>query len=136
MLYQLAQDANNGREPLGKQGARGALFRLSLDSYGYTFVAKGTVTAFKAKLKHDGSVYRHLAKVQGELILVYLGNISLAHTYFLDFKVRIPSSHAAHVMGKRAGTQRFDVSHWAGYKRRDSMRGYKATVSWGLSTTT
>ena len=89
MLRQLAEDPDNGCEPLGKQGARGALFRLTLEWYGYTFVAKGTVTAFEAKLKHEGLVYQHLDKVQGELIPVYLGNISLIYPYFLDFGVRI-----------------------------------------------
>ena len=89
MLRQLAEDPDNGCEPLGKQGARGALFRLTLESYGYAFVAKGTVTAFKAKLKHEGLVYRHLDEVQGELIPVYLGNISLVRPYFLDIGVRI-----------------------------------------------
>ena len=57
---------------------RGALFRLTLESYGYTFVAKGTVRAFKAKLKHEGVVYQHLNEVQGQLVPVYLGSISLA----------------------------------------------------------
>ena len=89
MLHQLAEDPDNGCEPLGKQGARGALFRLTLQSYGYTFVAKGTVTAFEAHLKHEGLVYQHLNKVQGELIPVYLGNISLLCPYFLAFGVRI-----------------------------------------------
>ncbi|KAH6667473.1 hypothetical protein B0J14DRAFT_489782 [Halenospora varia] len=89
MSRQLAQDPDNGCEPLGKQGARGALFKLTLESYGYTFVAKGTVTAFKAKLKHEGLVYRQLNEVQGELIPVYLGNISLVRHYFLDVGVRI-----------------------------------------------
>jgi hypothetical protein len=89
MLRQLAENPDNGCEPLGKQGARGALFRLTLESYGYTFVAKGTVTAFKAKLKHEGLVYRHSDEVQGELIPVYLGNISLVRPYFLDVRVRI-----------------------------------------------
>jgi serine/threonine protein kinase len=89
MLRQLAENPDNGCEPLGKQGARGALFRLTLESYGYVFVAKGTVTAFKAKLEHEGSVYRHLDEVQGELIPAYLGNISLVRPYFLDFGVRI-----------------------------------------------
>jgi hypothetical protein len=89
MLRQLAEDPDNGCEPLGKQGASGALFRLTLESYGYTFVAKGTVTAFKAKLKHEGLVYRHLDEVQGELIPVYLGNISLIRPYFHDVGVRI-----------------------------------------------
>jgi hypothetical protein len=53
ILRQLALDPDNGCEPLGKQGARGALFKLTLDSYGYTFVAKGTVGQFKANLKHE-----------------------------------------------------------------------------------
>ncbi|SLM39820.1 Protein kinase-like domain [Lasallia pustulata] len=47
------------------------------------------MTAFKAKLKHEGLVYRHLNEVQGELIPVYLGNISLIRPYFLDSGVRI-----------------------------------------------
>lgn len=86
---QLKADPDNGCEPLGKQGARGALFRLTLVSFGYTFVAKGTVEAFIPHLKHEGRVYRHLSGIQGDLIPVYLGNISLAYPYFLDFGVRI-----------------------------------------------
>jgi hypothetical protein len=89
MLCQLALDPDNGCELLGKQGARGALFRLLLELHGYTFVAKGTVTVFKAKLKHESSIYRKLNDVQGELIPVYLGNITLVCPYFLDFNVRI-----------------------------------------------
>ncbi|CZT52680.1 uncharacterized protein RSE6_14035 [Rhynchosporium secalis] len=90
MSRQLAQDPDSGCEPLEKQGSRGALFRLTLKSYGYTFVAKGTVIAFKAKLKHEGVVYRH-CEGQGELapVPVYLGNISLTRPYFLDVGVRI-----------------------------------------------
>jgi len=84
-----AEDPENGCEPLGKQGTRGTLFRLTLEWYGYTFVAKGTVTAFEAKLKHEGLVYQHLDEVQGELVPVYLGNISLVRPYFLDIGVRI-----------------------------------------------
>jgi hypothetical protein len=47
------------------------------------------MTAFKAKLKYKGLVYEYLDKVQGELILVYLRNISLVYPYFLNFRVRI-----------------------------------------------
>jgi hypothetical protein len=88
MLRQLAENLDSGCEPLGKQGARGAPFRLTLEWYGYTFVAKGTVTAFETKLKHEKLVYRHLDKVQGGLIPVYLGNISLTVLYLLDFGVK------------------------------------------------
>ena len=45
--------------------------------------------AFKANLIHEGVVYQHLSELQGELIPVYLGNISLACPYFLDVGVRI-----------------------------------------------
>jgi hypothetical protein len=62
---------------------------LALDLYRYTFVAKGTVEAFIPNLKYKNQVYRCLNKVQGELIPVYLGNISLVNPYFLDFGVRI-----------------------------------------------
>jgi hypothetical protein len=86
---QLARDPDNGCEPLGKQGARGALFKLTLKSHGYTFVAKGTVLAFKERLKHEVLVYKHLSDVQGKLVPVYLGNFSLVSTYFLDVGVRI-----------------------------------------------
>ena len=88
VLSQLAADPDNGCKPLRNQGARGTLFRLILESYGYTFVAKGTVIVFKAKLKYEGSVYRYLDKVQGELIPVYLGNISLVRPYFVDVGVK------------------------------------------------
>jgi hypothetical protein len=57
MLDQLAENPNNGCKPLGKQGAYSALFRLTLELYRYTFVAKGTIMAFKGKLKHEGLVY-------------------------------------------------------------------------------
>lgn len=64
MFCQFGLDPDIGGEPLGKQGSRGALFRLTLKSYGFTFVAKGTVRAFKAKLKagiirsHEGCSFR------------------------------------------------------------------------------
>ncbi|CAL3961971.1 unnamed protein product [Diplocarpon coronariae] len=106
MSRQLAQDPDNGCEPLGKQGARGALFKLTLESYGYTFVAKGTVAVFEAKLKHEGLVYQHLDKVQGELIPVYLGNIALVRPYFLDFGVRI-----VHML----------LMSWAGEQAREDL---------------
>ena len=89
MSRQLAEDPDNGCEPLGKQGARGTLFRLTLEWYRYTFVAKGTVKAFEAKLKREGLVYQHLDEVQGELVPVYPGNISLVRPYLLGFRVRI-----------------------------------------------
>jgi hypothetical protein len=64
-------------------------FRLTLEPNGYTFITKGNITVFKAKLKYEGLVYRYLDEAQGELIPVYLGNISLVRPYFLNIGVRI-----------------------------------------------
>lgn len=63
MFRQLAQDPDNRCELVGKQGARGALFRLTLELFRYTFVVKGTMTAFEAKLKHEALVYQFLDSV-------------------------------------------------------------------------
>jgi hypothetical protein len=109
ILRQLTLDPDNGCEPLGKQGARGALFRLTLESYGYTFAAKGTVAAFKADLEYEGLVYRHLNKIQGKLIPVYLGNISLACPYFLDVEVRIVHMLLMSWVGDQAQGPNIDV---------------------------
>jgi hypothetical protein len=89
ILRQLAKNPEKGYKPLGKQDARDILFRLTLELYGYTFVAKGTIIVFTTNLEHKGLVYRCLDEVQGELILVYLGNISFVRPYFLDVRVRI-----------------------------------------------
>ncbi|KAH8819917.1 hypothetical protein F5884DRAFT_839745 [Xylogone sp. PMI_703] len=88
IIRQLAENPD-GCEPLGKQGSRSALFRLTLESHEYTFVAKGTVMAFEAELMRESLVYQRLDDVQGELVPVYLGNIPLIRPYFLDFNVRI-----------------------------------------------
>ncbi|KAL8915698.1 MAG: hypothetical protein Q9172_006749 [Xanthocarpia lactea] len=86
---QLAQDLDVDCKPMGIQGARGALFRITLASHGYTFVAKGTVYAFIPQLLHEGKVYQRLKRLQGRAIPVYLGNINLVQKYYLTLGVRI-----------------------------------------------
>jgi hypothetical protein len=86
---QLAKDLDHNCEPLGLQGARGALFRVTLASHGYVFIGKGTVKAFVPDLKHEGRIYRRLERIQGEAVPVYLGNIDLTEWYYLDVGVRI-----------------------------------------------
>lgn len=56
---------------------------------GYTSVAEGTVEAFTPTLEHEGHVYRKLVGCQGSPVPVYLGTISLALTYSLDFHARL-----------------------------------------------
>ena len=86
---QLAEDLDHNCEPLGLQGARGALFKVTLVSHGYVLVGKGTVQAFVPDLRHEGDVYRRLAKLQGVVVPVCLGNINLTEWYYLDVGVRI-----------------------------------------------
>ena len=58
-------------------------------SHGYVFVGKGTVQAFVPDLLHEGNIYRRLARLQGRVIPVCLGNIELTEWYYLDVDVRI-----------------------------------------------
>ena len=86
---QLGENMDQGCEPLGKQGARGALFKITLASHGYMFVGKGTVPVFVRDLKHEGRIYQKLERVQGVSVPVYLEYIDLIHRYFYDVGVRI-----------------------------------------------
>ncbi|KAI9669524.1 MAG: hypothetical protein M1817_004643 [Caeruleum heppii] len=86
---QVSKDLDHDCEPLGKQGARGTLFKFTLVSHGYTFVAKGTVEAFVPDLRYESEIYGKLHKLQGEAVPVHLGSIDLRHCYFLDVGVQI-----------------------------------------------
>ncbi|KAI9836284.1 MAG: hypothetical protein M1819_001621 [Sarea resinae] len=89
VLKQLDEDMDNNIKPLGLQGSRGALFKVTLISHGYTFVGKGTIDVFIPDLRHEGQIYQILSHLQGEAIPVYLGNIDLNWPYFLAIRVRI-----------------------------------------------
>ena len=87
---QLGRNVTRGCMPLdNKIGARGALFRLVLKPYGYTFVGKGTVSPYIPDLLHEARVYDRLESLQGLVVPVYLGNIDLLNYYFLDSGVYI-----------------------------------------------
>ena len=57
ILCQLSKNSNNRYKLLRKQGTYSTLFRLTLESYEYTFIIKGTIIVFKAKLKYKGLIY-------------------------------------------------------------------------------
>lgn len=86
---QLDADMDHNFQPLGIQGARGALFKITLASHGYTFVAKGTVEAFVIDLVHEGKIYDRLQSLQGTVVPVCLGNMDFEIPYFLDVGVKI-----------------------------------------------
>ena len=86
---QLDRDMDKDCIPLDIQGARGALFKLTLTSYGYTIVGKGTVRAFVPDLYHEGRIYKRLRQHQGRVVPVCLGNVDCIQPYYYDFGVRI-----------------------------------------------
>lgn len=78
---QLNRDPDHCCRPLGKRGIHGSLFVVTLDNYGYTFVAKGT----EYNSHYEGDIYSMLQRLQGSAIPVYLGDIFLQErVYFLD----------------------------------------------------
>ena len=86
---QLDTDMDHNCTPLDIQGARGALFKLTLASHGYTLVGKGTVRAFVPDLCHEGRIYGHLRKLQGTCVPVCLGNFDCIYPYEYDIDVEI-----------------------------------------------
>ncbi|KAK5656461.1 hypothetical protein OQA88_4844 [Cercophora sp. LCS_1] len=89
---QLIGSLDHGIVPLGKGGARGVLFRVTLLAYGYTIVGKGTVRAFVRDLEHEADVYARLQPLQGVVVPVFLGAIdlrSMDKIYYYDHRVYI-----------------------------------------------
>ncbi|TGJ78137.1 hypothetical protein E0Z10_g10626 [Xylaria hypoxylon] len=92
LSHQLKRTLDYGITSLDITGARGALFKVTLLAYGYTFISKGTVQAFIPDLEHEARVYERLKDVQGVHVPVFLGAIdlrSLNRTYYYDFRVDI-----------------------------------------------
>lgn len=79
MLKQLDDDTDNNIEPSGKEGARGAMFKISLAASGYTVLGEGTVKAFVPWLQREAKFYQHLEHAQGEFAPVYLGSVQLPY---------------------------------------------------------
>ncbi|KAL2887370.1 hypothetical protein HOO65_050491 [Ceratocystis lukuohia] len=65
----------------GLYGAIGCLFKLSINGYGYTFVAKGVESHNARRLKRETRIYSHLRQQQGTLIPVHLGLVKLHSPY-------------------------------------------------------
>ncbi|KAI9762281.1 MAG: hypothetical protein M1840_001425 [Geoglossum simile] len=86
---QLARTLDEDCRPLGRQGSRGAMFKVTLTSHGYTLVAKGTVLAFAEDLRREYQVYQCLNSIQGFFVPVCLGNVDLVNPYHYDVGVRI-----------------------------------------------
>ncbi|KAL4748494.1 hypothetical protein BDW72DRAFT_180260, partial [Aspergillus terricola var. indicus] len=77
-------DTRLGCESLHVHGSRGALFKITLWSHGYTFVGKGTPVEFVAGLEHEELIYSHLTPIQGVYVPVLLGSLRLRHPFSYD----------------------------------------------------
>ena len=85
---QLYRGRGDAVQPLGIQGARGALFKVILTSHGYTVAGKGTIRAFIRDLRHEAEVYRRLVTLQAVHIPIYLGSVDLDKPIYYDTGVR------------------------------------------------
>ena len=68
-------------ENLGVWGSRGAIFRITLASHGYTMLAKCSPVYFARYLQHEAAVYDRLRPIQGIHVPVCLGIIPLSQPY-------------------------------------------------------
>ncbi|KAI9776298.1 MAG: hypothetical protein M1839_000459 [Geoglossum umbratile] len=75
--------------PIGKHGARGYIFKLTLTAYGYTIIGKGTMKINSPSIRYERSVYDHLSSIQGKHIPVCLGYTSLVWPYAYDINIKI-----------------------------------------------
>ncbi|KAF4123458.1 hypothetical protein GMORB2_6159 [Geosmithia morbida] len=89
---QFAQGLDEGVVVLGKEGACGALFQITLLRYGYTFIAKGVTGGRVPELEKEAAVYQKLQPLQGHGIPVCLGSVDLkplGQVFYYYFDVRI-----------------------------------------------
>lgn len=81
---QLNDDIDEGCKALNIVGTSGALFKMTLTSYGYTFVGKGTIKTKVHRLQHEAKVYEYLNKFQGTQIPVCLGSVNLNKPFYMN----------------------------------------------------
>lgn len=68
----------------------GELFiKVTLTSYDYTVMAKGTARAYVKDLQHEAEVYPRLAAIHGVYAPVFLGNLDLDYPFYYETGVLI-----------------------------------------------
>ncbi|CAK7216175.1 Gly-Xaa carboxypeptidase [Sporothrix curviconia] len=93
LRQQLAKDMDRDCECLDKLGcfgSTGVLFRLTITGYGYTLVGKAVQAAHREKLLNEADIYDEFRSVQGVLIPVELGIVTLAIPLPLHTCARVP----------------------------------------------
>lgn len=74
-------DLDIGCESLHIHGTRGALFKVTLLSHGYTFVRKGAPIDFVEHAQHEECVYSRLRPIQGVHVPIILGGLALRQPF-------------------------------------------------------
>lgn len=69
-------------KPLDIDGSRGAIFKITLTSHGYTIIAKGVQKDDIHHLQNEANVYHQLFSLQGSHIPVCIGSINLIKPYY------------------------------------------------------
>jgi hypothetical protein len=83
---QMAECSDRGCMHLGPSGSKGALFKLMLSPFGYTFVGKGAMKEHIPNLRHGAVAYQQrLDSLQGVVVPVYLGSIDMVTPYGICF---------------------------------------------------
>ncbi|CAG7996873.1 unnamed protein product [Penicillium nalgiovense] len=77
-------DVEMGCESLHIHGTRGALFKATLLSHGYTFVGKGVPIEFVEHIQHEERMYSRLRPLQGVHVPVVLGGLDLRWSISYD----------------------------------------------------
>uniref|UniRef100_A0A093URP4 Putative cell division control protein 7 like 2 n=1 Tax=Talaromyces marneffei PM1 TaxID=1077442 RepID=A0A093URP4_TALMA len=73
-----------GCESLHIHGTRGALFKITLWSHGYTFVGKGVPIDFIKCAKREEMMYSHLRAIQGQFVPIVFGGLNLRRPFPYD----------------------------------------------------
>jgi hypothetical protein len=73
-----------GRESLYIHGTRGALFKITLWSHGYTFVGKDVPIDFIECAKREEIMYSRLRAIQGQCVPIVLGSLNLCRPFSYD----------------------------------------------------
>ncbi|EED22749.1 conserved hypothetical protein [Talaromyces stipitatus ATCC 10500] len=73
-----------GCESLHVHGTRGALFKITLWSHGYTFVGKGVPIDFIECAKREEMMYSHLRAIQGQFVPIVLGGLDIRRPFSYD----------------------------------------------------
>lgn len=81
---QLTRDRDVDCELLYIQGARDAIFKVTLTSYGHTIVAKATIHILIRYLQYEAAIYKKLRSLQGICIPVCVGAINLVQSYYYN----------------------------------------------------